>query len=351
MWKPETRVEAPVAIHGRDGSFSDRWIEFCSANGVPYRVVSCYDNDIIRSLRECSALLWHFGHGLATDLLMARHVLASAEAMGLVTFPDAATCWHFDDKVAQKYLLEALGAPLVPTYVFYDLAAALQWIDTAVFPKVFKLRRGSGSRNVQLVRTPEHARSLAKTAFGKGFRPSGSEVRDLWKVAHAWRNQNLSAFVRAVPLRLRNRWRLDARIGRENGYLYFQEFIPNNRFDTRVTVIGDRAFGFTRDVRPDDFRASGSGRLVHDTTRVRAQCVKTAFDVARSMPAQSVAFDFLDDGTERPLIGEISYGYDSKPVYDVGGYWRPDLTWCEGGVWPEHAIMMDVLTRVVDRRS
>ena len=35
-------------------------------------------------------------------------------------------------------------------------------------------------------------------------------------------------------------WQID------KNYIYFQEFIPGNEFDTRVTVIGDRAFAFRR---------------------------------------------------------------------------------------------------------
>ena len=30
-------------------------------------------------------------------------------------------------------------------------------------------------------------------------------------------------------------------MGREKEYIYFQDFIPGNDYDTRVTIIGDRA--------------------------------------------------------------------------------------------------------------
>ena len=53
----------------------------------------------------------------------------SVEASGKKVFPDFNTVWHFDDKVGQKYLLEALDLPLVPTWVFYDKTEALQWAD------------------------------------------------------------------------------------------------------------------------------------------------------------------------------------------------------------------------------
>ena len=34
--------------------------------------------------------------------------------------------------------------------------------------------------------------------------------------------------------------------GREKGYVYFQEFIPDNAFDIRIIVCGKRAFGIKR---------------------------------------------------------------------------------------------------------
>ena len=198
----EMTSACPIAIHRRNGSFSDRWIEYCATNRLPYVEVNCYANDIIERLRECSALLWHFGHGLGTDMLMARHVLRAAEVMGLSVFPNHFTNWHFDDKVAQMYLLEAVGAPLVPTYCFYDLPTALRWIDDTEFPKVFKLRRGSGSRNVRLVATRQEARSLARKAFSSGFRPTGTIMGSLWKVSAAQKKGNLWEFLSSSPRRL-----------------------------------------------------------------------------------------------------------------------------------------------------
>jgi glutathione synthase/RimK-type ligase-like ATP-grasp enzyme len=68
---------------------------------------------------------------------MARHVIASAEKMSITVYPNSQSCWHFDDKIAQKFLLESIGAPLVPTYVIYTPQAACQWIHNTSFPKVF----------------------------------------------------------------------------------------------------------------------------------------------------------------------------------------------------------------------
>jgi len=338
----------PLAIHHRKGSFSDRWIEYCLEKGIPYDVVDCYSSDIIERLRPASALLWHIGHGVASDMLMGRHVLNAAELMGLAVFPNWATQWHFDDKIAQKYLLESIDAPLIPTYVFFDLESALAWIENARFPKVFKLRRGSGSRNVRLARTPEEARNFARKAFRAGYKPSGAMLDSVTasKVQKAFKEARLWEFMRAAPRKVRHRLTLDFLMGRERGYVYFQDFMENNDHDTRVAVIGQRAFGFHRQVRDGDFRASGSGRIVYDRGAIDPDCIRTAFQTAHRLKAQSMAFDFVTDSLGRVQIVEVSFGYASKPVYDCGGFWDPDLNWHDRPTWPEHAIMEDILAEV-----
>jgi hypothetical protein len=106
-----------LAIHPREGSFSEQWMAYCDEHTIPYRLVNCLDSDLIPQLASVDALLWHWHHQDPCAQLMARQVIMAAEAMGIAVFPNTPTCWHFDDKVAQKYLLEAVGAPLVPTYI------------------------------------------------------------------------------------------------------------------------------------------------------------------------------------------------------------------------------------------
>lgn len=336
-----------LAIHHREDSYSDRWIAYCDMHAIPYRVVNCLDSDIIEQLASSDALLWNWHHGDPREQLMARHVIMAAEARGATVFPSTSTCWHFDDKIAQKYLLEAIGAPLVPTYVFYGLKEALHWIDRASFPKVFKLRKGAGSSNVKLVHSPREARAIVKRAFSAGFSPTPDYGQDALKRYRAARRRgDLLDVVRRIPqvlARIRDSNRL---MGREKGYAYFQDFIPDNDFDTRVTVIGDRAFGFTRNVRPGDFRASGSGDIVYDPRRVHQTCLEIAFEVTRKVGSQSMAFDFVLAENKQPMILEISYSYNAKAVHSCSGHWDDKLNWHEGNTWPQDAILIDLLNDV-----
>lgn len=333
-----------IAIHHRTKSFSDRWVEYCETQRIPYKIVNCLESDIIKQLDSCACLLWHWSHGDPREQLVARHIIMAAEAMGVRVFPSSATCWYFDDKLAQKYLLEAIGAPLVPTHVFYDLQDTLQWIDQASYPKVFKLRRGAGSSNVKLVRSAGEARALAKQAFSAGFSPIPHYGQDAMKrYRSASRRGDLLNVVKRLPQALATIRGKKKMMGNERGYTYFQDFMPGNDFDTRVTVIGDRAFAYTRNVRPGDFRASGSGDVVYDPKRVDEKCLEIAHAVTRMIGSQSMAFDFVLREDRQPVILEVSYCYSPRVVYSCPGYWDSKLNRHEGHIWPQDAILTDLL--------
>lgn len=333
-----------LAIHRSPGSFSDRWIRYCSELEIDYRVVDCFDSDIMEQLKGVDALLWHWSHTDPKAQLAARQIILSAERSGIKVFPSIATCWHYDDKIGQKYLLESIGAPLVPTYVFFDEDKAMKWIDKAEFPKVFKLRCGASSENVRLVRTKKEAEKLCKKAFDDGF-PSvsgyfsdvGTKVRKTGSIG-----QLINKIIR-MPKILYAVKRKQHFIPDQRGYIYFQDFLPDNSFDTRITIIGNRAFGFTRNTRPDDFRASGSGDIEYDLKRVDIRCIEVAFETAGKLKTQSLAFDFIFDRENRPGIVEISYCYQSKAVYNCPGFRDREMNWHAGHVWPEDAILIDLL--------
>lgn len=333
-----------IGIHDRPGGFSDRWIQYCTEHAVPFRRVNCLASDVVRQCEGLEGLLWHWGHDSPADKLVAWQIIASLEAKGLLVFPNVNTCWHYDDKIAQKYLLEALGAALIPTWVLTNQAEAVRWCEQASWPKVFKLRCGAGSTNVRLVRSRTEAVALCRQAFGRGFPAVAGYLADMQtrlrktKTAHEfW--ARLRRAPRTLLKRLAIRWQLHW----ERGYMYFQEFLPDNAFDTRITIIGDRAFGFVRANRPDDFRASGSGSIIYNAEKIDKRCVEIAFRVADRIGSQSLSFDFLYNPQQEPMIAEISYCYMSSAVHACAGHWDHGGIWHEGHVWPEEAIMDDVL--------
>ena len=323
-----------IAIHNRPGSFSDRWIKYCEENDIPYKIVNAYDSDIVHQVDDCTAFMWHHTHCDYRDKLFAKQLIYSLEAKGLKVFPDFHTTWHFDDKVGQKYLLGAIGAPFVPSYVFYNKKEAIEWVNQTTFPKVFKLREGAGSANVQLVPTKKGAIHLVNRAFGKGF-PQFNRRENLKERIRKYKEgkDTLWGVCKGIG-RLIIPTELAKMVGPEKGYVYFQDFIPNNVFDIRIIIVGDKAFGIKRLVRKNDFRASGSGNIIYKKQAIDERCVQIAFNINDKIKAQSIAFDFVFDANNQPLIIEISYGFMAKGYDPCEGYWDKDLNWHEGAFNP-----------------
>lgn len=324
-----------IAIHHAPGTFSDGWIAYCKKNGVAYKLVNCYATDILEELSECDALMWHHHHRDYRDVLFAKQLLYAVEQSKKRTFPDFRTCWHFDDKVGQKYLFEAIGAPLVPSYVFYSRLDALDWIENAHFPKVFKLRGGASSQSVRLVRSKREARTLVVKAFGRGFSQFDG-LGDLRERIRRYREGKIKIQVVAKGLARAVIPPEFARMhANELGYVYFQDFIPDNAFDIRVVVIADKAFAIKRMVRKNDFRASGSGNILYGKEHIPTDTIRLAFQIADKLESQCAAFDFVYDSHGNPLVTEVSYGFLSSAYKSCPGYWDKSLTFHEGPFKPE----------------
>lgn len=336
-----------IAIHSSKGSFSDRWITYCQANKVNYKVVNCYESNIIHHLDGCDGLLWNWNQNDYKAALFARQLTISLEKKGLKVFPNVNTSWHFDDKVGQKYLLEAINTPLVKSYIFYSRSEALNWLETTAFPKVFKLRCGAGSSNVRLVKNKKTAKSLVKKAFGNGFAKvnNGSRLRDrIWLLK---RDKNLNAIGGVIKgfARMFIRTKSERSLPKEKGYIYFQDFIPNNQYDTRIVVIGDRCFGGIRFCRKGDFRASGSGISKYETELIDKNFIRIAFDIAKKLNLQSVAFDFVWDN-DSPKVVEMSYCFLGESADRCQGYWERDLKWYNDNINPQYLIIKNFMNSI-----
>lgn len=338
-----------IGIHQTNDSFSDRWIAYCETQHISYKIVDCNKSDIIQQLADCDALMWHFHHASPKDVLFAKQLLYSVKASGKQVFPDFDTVWHFDDKVGQKYLLEALDIPFVPSYVFYTKKAALEWADLTAFPKVFKLRGGAGSANVRLARTKADAIKLIRQSFGRGFSQYDG-LSNLKERIRKFRNGKTSLFdVFKGFIRLFHTTDFAKVHGKDKGYAYFQNFIANNDSDIRVIVIDGKAFALKRMVRKNDFRASGSGEIFYEKELFDSETIKLSFEIANKLHTQCVALDFVYQN-EKPFVVEISYGFSVTGYDPCVGYWSSDMNWHEGLFNPQ-GWMVELIIKSIERNK
>jgi hypothetical protein len=333
-----------IAIHHRKNSFSDNWIAYCEEHSIAYKLVNCFSGNIIHEVGCCTALMWHWHHNDHKSTLFARQLTISLERKGINVFPNSNTSWHFDDKLGQKYLFDALDVESIQTYVFYEFQEALNWLKETSFPKVFKLRVGAGSEQVMLIKDIAQGRSVIKRAFSVGFPKKNRKNLLRERIWSFRRDKSFTSFINISRglARMIFPTKPEKDFPFEKNYAYFQDFIPNNDHDIRVIVIGKRAFAIKRMVRKGDFRASGSGEIIHSSSQIPIECVRMAFKLSKKFLAQCVAFDFLHSNS-KPLVVEISYSFTLSVYKDCPGYWDHKLNWISGKFKPEHFMIQDII--------
>lgn len=336
-----------IAIHHRSGSYSEMWIEYCKEKKLDYCTVNLFDSNIIKMLRrkEITHLLFHFGPGEYKIDLLLKKLNYILEEEGIKVFPGYSNYWHYNDKLGQKYLFEHLNIPHAPMDVFYSQESAMEWVGNEKnIPFVFKLKRGAGSSNVKLVKSRREAKKLIKKMFGKGIKPVRSIFVDVAPRIrkHKKKKDWLQALLRFPKVLYRN-LTLNRYFSDEKGYFLVQEFYPNNEYDTRVSIIGNKACAFRRLVRKGDFRASGSGKIDYNPDQIDERMIEIAYNAADKINTHSTAFDFIYDKNGAPKIIEISCFYVSSAVSKAGGYWDRNLEYHQEKVIPEYEILGSIL--------
>jgi hypothetical protein len=334
----------PNLRYDRNAPYSDRWIERLTELGHDVQLVNVRADDFIERVSTCDGFLWWFPPGPLPRELGRRLLTALAQMPNLLAAPDWRSCWHFDDKIAQSYLLRAAGIPMPKTHVFWLYSDAVEFLRHAQYPLVLKLSYGYRARNVGLLRNRLEAEAMARRLFGAGvvtLEPRRFDtLRAMVRSIRSWIGMRLGR----APL---------PKASRQQSSMLVQEFVPGNEFDTRVTIIGDRAFAWRRGNRPNDFRASGGGRNDTNPANIESDVVRLAFHVAQTLQMPSMSTDVLRlDG--RPVITEVSYYYEQPLIHACAGHWRlhgNDLEWIEGPIRAEDAILDDFLSRLTSFRN
>ncbi len=228
---------------------------------------------------------------------------------------------------------------LLETWRFWNHEEALEFCRQAKYPIVLKLAQGVVSQNVKLVADRTEAEFWVSNMFGEGVDsltkwPPPIGWRDLRKRLGGARRMLLGQPLQTVFASL------------VRGYVLFQEFLPGNEFDTRISVIGDRAFGFRRHNRPGDFRASGSGRIDWDHTQIPPEKVNLAFRTARALQSQCLAMDILHAADRSLSVNEVSCYFEFWAVEACPGHWRADGTWVSGAMKAEDAVFQSFIEQV-----
>ena len=67
------------------------------------------------------AFIWRAKHTPRIKRLARRFIYMFNEQFGLPTYPDWHSYWHYDDKIAQTYLMKKYQIASPQTYIFYNI--------------------------------------------------------------------------------------------------------------------------------------------------------------------------------------------------------------------------------------
>ena len=312
-------------------------------NNIKFIELNVDEKDFWDKVKIVDLFLFRWAH-TDNDHQLAKSILPVIENyLSIKCFPDLSTCWHFDDKIREYYLLKSLGHPMIESWIFWEKENALSWAEKAEYPVVFKLKKGAGSRNVVLLNNKSEAVRTIRRMFGKGILASqgiSNKKRVKYKSFENFiRHKADKYFLNKIKGIEPEIWQT------EKNYVLFQRYLPNNSYDTRVNVIGKQAFACRRFVRKNDFRASGSGNWDLDKNNIDLKFIELALKISKELKFQSMAYDFLYDEKGEPKLCEISYTYPDDPE---AGYWDEKLNWHDFKFLPPYfhlkeALNIDVL--------
>jgi len=327
-------------------NYSEKFREILDNNAIPYLIIDHSSDTMLEDLSSCTHLLFRHSQG-DTDMMLYDSIFHIARNIyNLKCSPDYETYWPYENKIKEYYLLKSSGSPVVETNIFWDYNSAYKFLQTNRFPLVIKMYKGAGSSNVVKINSVKDGKKIINRIFGKGVKfgklPGRSNLASISNlgVATYCRNTIRSMLITLGILDRSNpysEWQI------QKDAVLFQKFLPNNEFDTRVTIIGNRAFAFRRFVRHNDFRASGSGNLDLEPKEIDIRCISIAFEVSKKLLFETMAYDFIYDENKVPQICEISYCFVDRIVRNCPGYWDEELNWHSGNFSPQQCQLEDFL--------
>ena len=79
--------------------------------------------------------------------------------------------------------------------------------------------------------------------------------------------------------------------------------------------------------------------------------ISNLIKIAERVGSQSLAFDFVHDLDGQPWMVEVCFGYVAVLVHDCPGHWDRSLNWHAGHIWPQDAILEDLLATMEQREQ
>lgn len=298
-----------LVIDYRKLPYWTKYERFLKSNSIPYKYLNIHESDWRYKVEKFDQIIWPIG-GSPPELAEARRKIFIIENLLKVKcYPSFFTVNLIGEKITQYDLLKSYDFPIIDTFISYSYSDVLRNIEKLKYPLVSKITTGAGSAGVHLIKNLKDARKTVRKIF-------------------SFYGKNTYWYFQ-----------------RQKNYIFFQEFIDGAKYDLRIFVVGNKVFGYYRDVPEGDFRASGLGKVRKDDIPIRAMDI--AVNIYKALNIPLVAVDMLknpktDDYNiiELALVpairtseqlhvngipGAYIIGKDGKYSFEEGRHWVQEL--------------------------
>ncbi len=255
------------------------YIAACRELNVSYRLIDIARNDWQQCLKgaECNAfLVWPAtGVSIWKEMFDERLRIMDTE-MGLTLYPSFDEVWIYESKRRVHMWLQAAGIPHPKTWCFYNLREALNFLEEASLPIVFKTNAGATTSGVVILRDRRNARKLVKKAFRKGIAPKRRNPMD-----------------------------------RQWGFVLFQEYLPEAK-EWRMVRIGDSYFGYRKE-KVGDFHSGSHAWSWLDPPR---PLLDLLHEVTEKGGFTSMDVDIFETRDGRLLVNELQTVFGASTPAD-----------------------------------
>lgn len=297
------------------GSYFLRYRRFLDYNSMPYKIINLRKSDWLDQCKDIDILVASYASEPSRLNELQAKIGILEQYHGIMCYPSAKDLWSYEDKTRIYYLVNEYGLKHARTFISHEHEEALDFVRTAEYPLISKIKTGSCSRGVELVKNKDRAEKIVNQNFGLGRKA-------LWTYSF------------------------------EKDYVYFQEFIKDATYDIRVFVVGDIIAGYRRRMKGKDFRASGTGLL--DRRLFPQDAIESALALKKNWDTTILAVDFVDTNKsqEHKIIeASISFGLDypeylehegKRVFYDQSS---GDIEIREGCFWVQDFILFELIKK------
>lgn len=261
----------------QDDEVNDYFKKSCQELNLGYDIFDPCDETFIEKIKNSSIQRFIVRPSHKTQLvrqMFLEKIDILVNELGKDIYPTIKEQKIYEAKRTLAYFLQANDIPHPRTWVFYTKNQALEFVEDAEFPLVFKTHNGAGASGVEIVKTKRQAISLIKTIFDSYYlNKSITDFRDI-----------------------------------DYGYILFQEFIEGAR-EHRIIKIGESWMGHEKALNGTSEFMSGSG--INLWTRPTNEILDFCREIAEKHNFTTMCIDIFEDKHGNFYVNELQTWFGS----------------------------------------